>query len=49
VQNGAAVLDFGPPHLPHHPHPTANAATFPARGKAGARRFYPSGFSIVIQ
>jgi hypothetical protein len=25
-------------HLPHHPHPTANAATFPARGKAGARR-----------
>jgi hypothetical protein len=24
-------------HFPHHPHPTAYAATFPARGKAGAR------------
>jgi hypothetical protein len=29
-------------HLLHHPQPTANAATFPARGKDGDCVFYRS-------
>jgi hypothetical protein len=37
AQNMATQLILQPRHLLHHPHPTAYAATFPARGKAGAR------------